>query len=242
MISKSKQEKVAKVWNNRQKSTRARFCNVKKLQKCETVVKNRPGHVFATWKSCKSVKLSSKIDPGTFLQREKIAKVWNCRQKSTRARFCNVKKLQKCETVVKNRPGHVFATCSGSFLSQIVWFWVFRPIFLTSNAVCTPARKENPASLACGKKMGAGTPKSYLGAGWGGRIHFIIFDTFIFFWTPGMKKNKIAVHGFWVRAGCGPIFFLLDPRGVEPIFFSTLFTLLGWSKFFSSARRFGLKK
>ena len=34
---------------------------------------------------------------------EKIAKVVNCHQKSTRARFCNLKKLQKCETVVKNK-------------------------------------------------------------------------------------------------------------------------------------------
>ena len=69
------------------------------------------------------------------------------------------------------------------------------------------------------KKKGAGTlPQSDPGAR-GGRIHFIFFNTFIFFRGPGIKKNKMPVHGFWLRAGCGPIFFIFDPRGVEPIFF-----------------------
>ena len=36
---------------------------------------------------------------------------------------------------------------------------------------------------------------------------------------PKYKKNKMPVHGFWPRAGCGPIFLGGDPRGVEPIFF-----------------------
>ena len=30
-------------------------------------------------------------------------------------------------------------------------FWSGPPIFLTADVVCSPARKENPPSIACGK-------------------------------------------------------------------------------------------
>ena len=38
------------------------------------------------------------------------------------------------------------------FLLNFGIFSGFAAIFLTANALCSPARKENPASITCGKK------------------------------------------------------------------------------------------
>ena len=60
----------------------------------------------------------------------------------------------------------------------------------------------------------------------GVRIHFILLGTFILFWTPGINTNEMTVHGFWPRAGCGPIFVFVRPRrGLADMF------LLVWLTF-----------
>ena len=57
--------------------------------------------------------------------------------------------------------------------------------------------------------MGAGTPLN-LTLVRGGGESILFFSILSFFSDPRYEKNKIAIHGFWVRAGGGPIFFLLE--------------------------------
>ena len=49
-------------------------------------------------------------------------------------------------------PSALRVRCGQYFLMQIGTFSGFAAIFLTANALCSPVRKENPASRACGKK------------------------------------------------------------------------------------------
>ena len=49
-------------------------------------------------------------------------------------------------------PSALRVRCGQYFLLQIGTFSGFAAIFLTANALCSPVRKENPASRACGKK------------------------------------------------------------------------------------------
>ena len=49
----------------------------------------------------------------------------------------------------------VFPACGVGFLTSLLQIGTclgFAAIFLTANALCSPVRKENPASRACGKK------------------------------------------------------------------------------------------
>ena len=80
-----------------------------------------------------------------------------------------------------------------------------------------PVRMVVLREVAVEKRVRVPPPRSDPGAG-AGRIHFIFFDTFIFLGGQVIKKNKMLVHGFWLRARCGPIFYLGPPRGRANIF------------------------
>ena len=48
-------------------------------------------------------------------------------------------------------PGRFPSRFPSAILCKIGTFSGFAAIFLTANALCSPVRKENPASRACGK-------------------------------------------------------------------------------------------
>ena len=53
-------------------------------------------------------------------------------------------------------PGRFPSRFPSAILCKIGTFSGFAAIFLTANALCSPVRKENPASRACGKKLSPG--------------------------------------------------------------------------------------